>query len=227
MSNYKIKELPMNERPRERLLEVGKENITNKELISIILQSGLKDKNVSDIAIELLNKYSMQELKEIEVEDLIKIRGIGYAKAIHLIAAIELGKRIYLKEESKGKKLVNPKDIWIDAKYLISGKKQEEFYCYYFNTKQELIKRKLIYKGTLNSSITHTREIFKEAYKLSAASICCIHNHPSDDTTPSKADIEFTNHLFETGIIQGIPVIDHIIVGETNYYSFYEHNNIK
>ena len=227
MSNYKIKELPMNERPRERLLEVGKENITDKELLSIILQSGLKNKNVSDIAIELLNKYSFQELKEIEVEDLIKIRGIGYAKAIHLIAAIELGKRIYLKEETKGKKLVNPKDIWIDAKYLINGKKQEEFYCYYFNTKQELIKRKLIYKGSLNSSITHTREIFKEAYKLSAASICCIHNHPSDDTTPSKADVEFTNHLFETGNIQGIPVIDHIIVGETNYYSFYEHNNIK
>lgn len=227
MSNYKIKELPISERPRERLLEVGKENITDKELISIILQSGLKNKNVSDIAIELLNKYSMQELKEIEVEDLVKIRGIGYAKATFLVAAIELGKRIYLKEDNRGKKLINPKDIWNDAKYLTTGKRQEEFYCYYFNTKQELIKRKLIYKGTLNSSITHTREIFKEAYKLSAASICCIHNHPSDDTTPSKADIEFTNHLFETGLIQGIPVIDHIIVGETNYYSFYEHNNIK
>lgn len=227
MSNYKIKELPISERPRERLLEVGKENITDKELISIILQSGLKNKNVSDIAIELLNKFSMQELKDIEVEDLIKIKGIGYAKATFLVAAVELGKRIYLKEEIKGKKLINPKEIWKDAKYLINGKKQEEFYCYYFNTKQELIKRKLIYKGTLNSSITHTREIFKEAYKLSASSICCIHNHPSDDTTPSKADIDFTNHLFETGNIQGIPVIDHIIVGETNYYSFYEHNNIK
>lgn len=227
MSNYKIKELPINERPRERLLEVGKENVTDKELISILLQSGLKDKNVSDIAIEILNKYKLYELKELEVQDLIKIKGIGYAKAISFIAAIELGKRVFLKENKKNKKLVNPKDIWEDSKYIISGKKQEEFYCYYFNTKQELIKRKLIYKGTLNSSITHTREIFREAYKLSAASICCIHNHPSGDTTPSTADIEFTNHLFQTGNIQGIPVIDHIIVGETNYYSFFEHNNIK
>lgn len=227
MSNYRIKDIPINERPRERLNSVGKENLTDKELISIILKNGFKDKNVEDIAIELLNIYSLNELKDIEIEDLIKIKGIGIAKATELVASIELGKRIYLKEELKGKLLSSPKEIWKDAKYILNGKKQEHFYCYYFNNKQQLIKRKLVYIGTINSSITHTREIFKEAYKLSASSIVCIHNHPSDDTTPSKADLEFTKRLIQTGNIQGIPVLDHIIVGDTNYYSFYEHNNIN
>lgn len=227
MSNYKIKEIPIDERPRERLINYGASNITDKELISIILKTGLKNKNVEDIAIELLNTYSLQDLKDIEINDLTKIKGIGQTKAVELLASIELGKRIFLKEEIKGQKLVTPKQIWTDARYLLNGKKQEHFYCYYFNNKQELIKRKLIYIGTINSSITHTREVFKEAYKLSASSIVCIHNHPSDDTTPSKADITFTNNLIQTGEIQGIPVLDHIIVGDTNYYSFYEHNNIK
>lgn len=227
MSNYKIKEIPINERPRERLLEVGKENITDKELIAIILKTGLKEKNVEDIAIELLNTYSFQDLKDIEINDLTKIKGIGQTKAIELIASIELGKRIFLKEKNKSKALLTPKEIWKDAKYMLDGKKQEYFYCYYFDNKQKLIQKKLIYIGTINSSITHTREIFKEAYKVSASSIVCIHNHPSDDTTPSNADISFTNNLIQTGKIQGIPIIDHIIIGDTNYYSFYEHNNIK
>ena len=219
---YKIKDLPISERPRERLKEVGVNNLTDKEIISIILKTGTKDKNVNELSIELLNKYSLIEFKDLSLNDLIKIKGIGEVKAIELLTSIELGKRIFLRENNKLKKLDNAKSIWNDSKYLFDGLKQECFYCYYFNNKQELLIRKLIYMGTINSSTTHTREIFKEAYLLSASFIVCLHNHPTGDVTPSKADIEFTKALIKTGEIQKIPVIDHIIVGYNNYYSFYE-----
>ncbi len=219
---YKIKELPINERPRERLKSVGVSNLTDKELISIILKTGTKDKNVNELSLDILSKYNLLDLKDITLNDLMKIKGIGEVKGIELLASMELGKRIFLKESNKLKRLENPKKIWEDAKYLFNNLKQECFYCYYFNNKQELIKRKLIFMGTINTSVTHTREVFKEAYLLSASSIVCLHNHPSGDTTPSKEDILFTKALMKTGNIQKIPVVDHIIVGENNYFSFYE-----
>ena len=147
-------------------------------------------------------------------------------KAIELLAAIELGKRINYKTEEKKKKLNNPEVIFQEMRYLFIDKKQELFYCLYLNEKQELIERKLLFMGTVNKSITHPREVFKEAYRLSASSIICMHNHPSNDLRPSKSDLEFTTSLVEIGKLQGIPVVDHIIVGDSSFYSFYEHNNI-
>ncbi|MBR1936180.1 MAG: DNA repair protein RadC [Bacilli bacterium] len=222
---YTIKNIPKNERPRERLKEHGITNLSDKELLSIILKTGTKDKSVTDLSIDILNKYKLKDLKDISLYDLMKIKGIGEVKAMEILSSIELGKRIFLKKEEKLIKLDNPKDIYEDSKYLFYNLKQEYFYCYYFNTKQELIKRKLIFIGTINQSITHPREIFKEAYLLSASSIVCLHNHPTGDITPSKQDIYFTIKLFQTGEIQGIPVIDHIIVGNDTFYSFYEHKN--
>ena len=215
---YKIKDLPVEERPRERLKEVGVSNLTDKEIISIILKTGTKEKNVNDLSLELLSKYKLN--------DLMKLIGIGEVKSIELITSIELGKRIFLREANKLTKLDSSTKIYEDSKYLFNGLKQECFYCYYFNTKQELIKRKLIFKGTVNSSTTHTREVFKEAYLLSASFIVCLHNHPTGDITPSYADIEFTKALMKTGEIQKIPVLDHIIVGDNNYFSFYENMDI-
>ena len=222
----RIKDKPLNERPREKLIELGKENLTNSELLSIILKTGLKGENVENISLKLLNKYNIEELKNISLEELINIKGIGKVKGIELLSCIELGKRIYLKENKKLTKLSTPKDIFNNVKYLFIDKNQEYFYCLYFNNKQELINKKLLFIGTINQSITHPREVFKEAYKLSASTIICIHNHPSNDTTPSKSDIEFTKNLVKIGRIQGIPVIDHIIIGSNNYYSFLEHNNL-
>lgn len=224
--SYKIKEYPKEERPRERLKKVGRENLTDKELVAIILKTGTKEKNVEEVSLELLKKYCLIKFKELTINEITSIKGIGEVKAIELLAAIELGKRIYLRDSKKLKKIECAKKIWEDARYLMNDLKQEHFYCYYFNNKQELIKRKLIFIGTINSSITHPREIFKEAYLLSASTIVCLHNHPSNDTTPSQADIKFTNELVKIGKIQKIPVIDHIIVGEDNYYSFYEHQDI-
>ena len=223
---YRIKEIPKEERPRERLKEVGVEQLTNVEILSIILKTGTKNKNVKDLAIDILNHYNLNKLKDISINDLMKIKGIGEVKAIELLASIELGKRILLKDVKKLEILDNPKIIWESSRYLLNDKKQEYFYCLYFDNKQRLIERKLLFMGTINRSITHMREIFKEAYKLSASSIVCIHNHPSNDVTPSKEDIKFTKNLFKTGELQGIPVADHIIIGDDSYYSFYEHINI-
>ena len=120
------------------------------------------------------------------------------------------------------KKLTSPKEIFEETKYLFNNLKQEHFYCLYFNNNQELIGKKLLFIGTINRSVTHPREIFKEAYKLSATSIICIHNHPTNDVTPSKEDINFTNNIIEIGKIQKIPVLEHIIIGEDKFYSFYD-----
>ena len=223
---YKIKELPTNERPRERLKSVGVNNLTDKEILSIILKTGTKDKNVNELSLDILNKYKLTDLKNITIKELTNIKGIGEVKAIELLASIELGKRIFLRDSKKLLKLDNASKIYESSKYLFNGLKQEYFYCYYFNNKQELIDKKLIFIGTINSATTHTREIFKEAYLLSASSIVCLHNHPSNDVTPSKADIVFTEHLIKTGNIQGIPVLDHIIVGDNNYYSFYDNLDV-
>ncbi|MBQ9019293.1 MAG: DNA repair protein RadC [Bacilli bacterium] len=224
---YKIKDLPEEERPREKLKLFGVNNLTDKEIISVILKTGTKDKNVNDLSLELLRKHPLNEFKNLNLKDLTKIKGIGQVKAIEILASIELGKRIFLRKNIKLKKLNKAKDIWEDSKYLFNGLKQEFFYCYYFNNKQEVIEKKLMFIGTINASITHTREIFKEAYLVSASSIVCLHNHPTGDINPSKADIEFTNALIKTGEIQKIPVVDHIIVSEENYYSFYENYNCK
>ena len=226
MSKYKMKEIPKEERPRERFKEVGIENLTTKELLSILLKTGLKNKNVNELSLELLNNYSLEEFKELSTGELTRIKGIGEVKAIELLAAIELGKRVMLSQETRAK-LDTPSAIWKDARKIFYGKKQELFVCYYFNQKQELIEHKVIFMGTINQSITHTREIFKEAYKVSASSIVCLHNHPSNDVTPSKQDKQFTNTLVNTGNIQGIPIVDHIIVGDHKYYSFFEDNQIN
>ena len=222
---YKIKEMPSRERPRERLKQVGVENLSDKELLSIILKTGTKEKNVTELALDILKQYSLKDLQEVSINKLMEIKGIGEVKAIELLSVIEIGKRIFLKEELELEKYTNPKDIWSKTKYLFTNKKQEYFYALYFNTKQELIGKKLLFIGTVNQSITHPREIFKEAYRLSATSIVCLHNHPTNDTTPSKADIIFTENLIRTGQIQGIPIVDHIIIGKNNYYSFYEDKN--
>lgn len=224
--HYTIKDFPLEERPREKVKQYGINNVTNKELLSIILKTGTKNINVEDLALSILRKYKLHELKDVTINELTKIKGIGEVKAIELLAAIELGKRINYKTEEKKKKLNNPEIIFQEMRYLFIDKKQELFYCLYLNEKQELIERKLLFMGTVNKSITHPREVFKEAYRLSASSIICMHNHPSNDLRPSKSDLEFTTSLVEIGKLQGIPVVDHIIVGDSSFYSFYEHNNI-
>ena len=224
----KIKDIPLTERPRERLIEKGSDNLSNEELIAILLKQGTKNKSAKELALELIKEVDdITSFKDLTIEKLTSIKGIGKATASTILASIELGKRIYKGNKIKNKiKLTNSKEIYEYMKYILDDKKQEYFYAIYVNTKNEVIERKLLFMGTINHSIAHPREIFKHAYLNSASGIICIHNHPSGDITPSKDDIVLTKALTETGYISGIPLLDHIIIGEDNYYSFYDNGKI-
>lgn len=222
----KIKEIPASERPREKLLKYGKENLSDSELLAIVLKTGTKNCNVNELAINTIKELEgIENLKNTSLNTLLKIKGIGKAKAIELMSLSELSKRINKKIVIEEKtKYINPNIIYNHNKHLFDNKMQEHFYCLYLNAKKQLIERKLLFMGTLNRSVVHPREIFKEAYKLSASSIICMHNHPSGDINPSNEDIILTNSLIKLGKLNGIPVVDHIIVGDDNYYSFFEEN---
>lgn len=224
----KMKDIPLIERPRERMMMLGVEELSNEELLAILLKTGTKEVSVKELALQLLSHIgSIQELKNQTMSSLTKMKGIGKTKAIELLCAIELGKRVLLSEKQTLTKYQTPKEIWESTRYLFQDKKQEHFYCLYFNHKQELVERKLLFMGTINRSIVHPREVFKEAYLSSASSIVCIHNHPSNDITPSKEDIRLTKALVQIGELNGIPIIDHIITTEDGYYSFMEHNMLN
>ena len=222
-----LKEVPELERPREKLLKYGRENLSNSELLAIILKTGTKDCNVNELAIKVIKELKgIENIKSVSFNKLIKIKGIGKAKAIELLVLSELAKRINKKEVKAKLKYTNPKIIYENSKHLFEGLLQEHFYCLYLNVKKELIERKLLFMGTLNKSIVHPREIFKEAYRLSASSIVCLHNHPSGDLTPSKEDVVLTDSLVKIGQINGIPVVDHLIISDDGYYSFYENSKV-
>ncbi len=224
-----IKEIPLKERPRERLMNNGASYLSNEELLSIILRCGTKNKSVEDLSEDILKEFkSINNLKSATLNKLLEIKGMGLSKSTIILAMIELCKRIYFNNEDDPKKIFNnPKIIYEETKYLFNDKKQELFYCLYFNNKQQLVGKELLFIGTVNKSITHPREIFKYAYLYSASSIACIHNHPSGDVKPSIEDITFTNALVEIGQIQKIPIIDHIIVSNNNYYSFQDNGKLN
>ena len=226
MIKIKIKDIPKGDRPRERMLNLGKENLSDEELLAIIIKTGTKGISVKDIAREVLNEIkNINNLENINIHTLSKIKGLGKIKTIEIMAAIELGKRIFLAKENEDNIIYNnPEVIYKNNLYLFKGKKQEFFYCLYLDNKNKLIERKLLFMGTINRSIVHPREIFKEAYLTSCSSIVCMHNHPSGDINPSMEDIYLTKSLIKIGKIQGINIIDHIIIGDDNYYSFYNHN---
>ena len=220
----KMKELPLNERPRERLVENGAESLSNAELLAIILKTGTKDKSVKELSCEILNKIAtIQDLEHLSMPMLLEIKGLGKVKSIEIMAIIELGKRIFLQRHlTKEITYTEPKVIFENNKYLFYDKKQEYFYCLYLDNKKKLIERKLLFMGTINRSIVHPREIFKEAYLLSASGVICMHNHPSGDVKPSLEDTHLTKSLIDIGKLQGIDVVDHLIMSNNNYYSFYE-----
>lgn len=219
----RIKDLPTTELPRERLLQYGVENLSNSDLISIILRTGVKDFSVKEISNNILkNIGNINNLNNIGIRELSKIRGVGQVKAITLIAAIELGKRINSSEISLKMKLINNTVVHDAFKRYFQNIKQEKFMAIFLDTKKCLISYKILFVGTIDKATVHPREIFNEAIKVSASSIIVIHNHPSGNILPSKEDKIITNKLIETGNIIGIPLIDHIITNGEEYYSFYD-----
>ena len=218
----KIKNISDDSKPRERLLRVGSENLSNEELLAILLKTGSKKYSVMELSFNLLSFLGdIRKLNEIGINSLIKLDGIGVVKAIELKAAIELGKRVFSDNYDINKTIFSSADIVYDFYKFLADKKQEYFYCLYLDTKKRMIESKCLFVGTLNMSIVSTREIFREALLLSAASIICVHNHPSGDSIPSKQDVMITNKIKDVGLIHEIPLVDHVIIGKDNYYSFF------
>ena len=223
-----LKKIPDEEKPRERFMKYGKENISTSELIEIILKSGTRKAGIKEISHNIMSSVNnINELKDISINALMNIEGMSKVKAIELASAIELGRRVYTEESYKELvELTNPSAIINYFHSLFKDKKQEYFYVIYLDNQKKYIDKKLLFKGTVNYSLVHPREIFKEAYLMSASYIVCVHNHPSGDASPSNNDIEITRKIKEISNIHGIGFIDHIIIGDNNYYSFFEDDNI-
>ncbi len=218
-----IRDVAKFDRPRERLLREGARSLSHQELLAILLRTGTKEQSVYSLANRLLKKLDkMQDLREMSAEELMMIKGIGEAKAAQILAAVELGRRVYRQNDQHRYRIRTPKDAASYVMLDLSGLKQEHFVALYLNVKNEIIHAQTIFIGSLNASIVHPRELFREAVKRSAASIIVAHNHPSGNVTPSEEDIEVTNRLVEAGQIIGIEIIDHIIIGDYNFLSLKE-----
>ncbi|OEH91462.1 RadC family protein [Bacillus solimangrovi] len=218
-----IRDLPQSEKPRERLISDGTDKLTNQELIAILLRTGTKKESVMDLSNRLLKHFDgLRLLKNATIQELTDIKGIGEVKAVQLLAAVEIGKRMGRLQFEQRYVIRSPEDganlVMDEMRFLT----QEHFVCLYLNTKNQVIHQQTIFIGSLNASIVHPREVFKEAFRRSAASIICVHNHPSGDPSPSREDIEVTKRLVECGKLIGIELLDHLIIGEKKYVSMKE-----
>jgi len=217
----KIKDLPKIERPREKLIAKGPQNLKDEELLAILLRTGIEGKNVLEIARQILRKYSKKRILKMKYEDLIKIKGINSAKACTILASIELIKRALEVGEETLPKIESIKDVIAQMSYL-RDKTREHLAALYLNARNELVFKKHIFVGTLDANIAHPREIFEHALANHAASVILVHNHPSGDPQPSKADLEITKRIIEAGKIMGIDVLDHVIIAKNKIFSFKE-----
>lgn len=220
-----IREMPEDCLPRERLEVVGEKALSNQELLAILLRTGSKNTNVMEVASKFLNYFNhLYELKNATVTEMMEIKGIGRIKAIELRAAIEFGYRIQQSTQLKLGKVSSSYQIAQNLIYELQDFQQEHLVCLYLNTKNEVIKQETVFKGSLNQSVAHPREIFRSAVKYSAARLILAHNHPSGNPTPSESDIHFTQRMQECGKMMGIEVLDHIIIGAQVYISMREEN---
>ena len=223
--NKKIKDLDLSQRPREKLKNEGYASLSDEELLAILIETGSKKKNAIELAREILNTFSSEELLSISIEQLNGIDGIKLAKASKIIAAIQLGKRLTEKIINKEITSINScEDVFNLMKNKFIDTKKEHFYAILLDTKNIIISKELISTGDLNSSIVNPRECFVPAVRKSANAIIFIHNHPSGNCTPSKNDKIITNRLVQAGDILDINVLDHLIIGNGEYFSFKKEN---
>lgn len=218
-----IRDFPEDERPRERFEQNGPESLSNHELIAILLRTGTKEESVLQLSNRLLTNFEgLRLLKDATLDEITAIKGIGKAKAIQVLAAVEIGRRISNLAYNDRYVIRTPEDC---ANYVMNDMRflsQEHFVCLYLNTKNQVLHKRTIFIGSLNASIVHPREVYKEALRRSAASVICLHNHPSGDPSPSREDLEVTKRLVESGKILGIELLDHIIIGENKFVSLKE-----
>lgn len=220
---YMLRDIPQEQRPRERMLEVGAGALSHTELLAILLRTGTEQESAIHIAQRILNEAgSLRNLVDMSVDELCQLKGIGPAKAIQLKAGIELGQRVMQTRFAERPVIRSPRDaadlLMEQLRYL----QKEHFVCLFLNTKNHVISQETLSMGSLNASIVHPREVFRAAMKCSSASIVCAHNHPSGDPAPSPEDIQLTRRLVKAGEIVGIDVLDHIVIGDGKYASLKE-----
>jgi DNA repair protein RadC len=222
-SSVTLRNVPSEDRPRERMLQFGPQVLSNAELLAVLLRTGTLAESAVHLAERvLIDCEGIRGLVDASIDQLTQIRGIGTAKALQIQAGIELGRRIAKSTLPETMVIRSPRDVadlmTEDLRYL----QKEHFVCLFLNTKNQVLAKETMSIGSLNASIVHPREVFRAAIKRSSASIICVHNHPSGNPTPSLDDIDITQRLIEAGAIIGIDVLDHIIIGDKAYVSLKE-----
>lgn len=201
----------------------GVKSLADHELLAIILRTGTRGKNVMGLALEVLNEVEdIYRLRHVSLQELTKIPGIGKVKAAEILSAVEFGRRV--SQSTQVKEGTVSSSSWV-GNYLqkeLSHLNQENVMALYLNTKNEIIKKDIVFIGSLNTSVAHPREIFNRAISYSAARIILAHNHPSGNVEPSEADLSFTRRMMDAGELLGIEVLDHFIIGENSYLSLRE-----
>ena len=219
-----LKEVPMCERPREKVKERGVESLTNVELLAILLRTGSKELNVLELAQRILYVIEdITELNDLTIEELMKEKGVGEAKAITIVAAVEIGKRLS-QISTKNINFTSPQEVFSYFKPKVNHLKVENLYVVYLDIRGNLIKVKLLTTGTINQTFIDPLEVFKWAYKYSSTMMILVHNHPSGDPTPSMADLKITHELVKKAKLMNMEILDHIIIGIT-YYSMRQNQN--
>lgn len=220
----RIKDLPSDDRPREKLTFRGPQSLTDAELIAILLRTGMKGKSVISVAQDIITKEgNLAKLASRSLSDLKKHSGVGKDKAATLLAAFEISRRVLSQDKwMSERRITSPEDIANIFIPLLRDEVKEQFVVVCLNSANKVIRYEVISVGNLNSSVVHPREIFKSAIEYSAASIILLHNHPSGNPEPSNEDITITKKIVEAGKLMDIPVYDHIIIAGKNYTSFVE-----
>ena len=221
---FKIKDMPEDDRPREKLILKGAQNLSDAELLAILIRTGSKGQSVVLLAQSILKELgNLAVLASKSITELIKIHGIGKDKAATLVAAFELGRRVdHQSKWYSNKQITSPEDIASIYAPLLRDELQEKFYIICLSSANRIIRHELLFVGTINASLVHQREIFKTAINNNAVSIILLHNHPSGNTEPSSEDINVTRKIIEAGKILDVKVFDHIIIGGNKYTSFVE-----
>jgi DNA repair protein RadC len=220
-SSFTVRDLPRPERPRERLQKFGPEALSAQELLALVIGRGIPKKSVMNISQELLAKFgNVKAISQATIEELSQIKGIGLAKAAQIKACFELGRREELEPELKNFDIKDPEAVVRAIRASIKDKAKEHFKLILLNPRNKIIGISTISIGTLNASLVHPREVFKDAIVHSAASVVLAHNHPSGDPEPSEDDLKITKKLVESGKILGIEVLDHIIIAKNGFKSF-------
>ncbi len=226
-SGYSVQQMPLEERPRERLLQLGPEAVASSELLAIILGSGTRGQSVIQMAQELISKFgSLKNLAEATIQELCDIKGMGRAKAVQVKAAMTLASRLSQYDKSLKYKIDHPLRAYHLIREMLENEKRELFVVILMDTKSCLIEQQVVSVGTLSRSLVHPREVFYPAIRHKAASLLLAHNHPSGDPTPSQEDIDVTKKLVDVGKLMGIPVKDHLIVGHNQYISMREKGSV-